>query len=154
MFGFIITKKRISELLTIVILSDIVLCLVLLKSANKGVEAMDLEPATDKIERIAFIENLGYKVDRAVEEEKKEIVIPHVLNDVLKEYLKIQNIGGYSPEKFMGKKADFYTYQLIFENRTDVYAHLIVADGKIIGGDISALSVEDGFIKPLVPINS
>jgi len=40
---------------------------------------------------------------------------------------------------------------LIFENRTDVYAHLLVANDVVIGGDISALSVENGFIKPLSP---
>lgn len=152
MFGFIVTKKRIYNILIVTFLSLAVLFLVLLKSADNKVDAKNLEPATDKIERIAFIENLGYKVDRSVEEEKKQIVIPYVLNDVLKEYLKIQKQGGFSPEKFAGEKVDFYTYKLIFENRTDVYAHLIVADGKIIGGDISALSLDDGFMNPLKPI--
>lgn len=153
MFGFIITKKRITNIALVVVLSFTVLCLVLLKSADNSVDAMDLEPATDKTERIAFIENLGYKVDRAIEEEKKQISIPYVLNDVLKEYLKIQKQAGFSPEKFAGKNAEFYTYKLIFEDRTDVYAHLLVSDGKIIGGDISALSVQNGFMKPLLPTN-
>jgi len=152
MLGFIVTKKQISNIVLVAALSVTLLCLVLFKSADNGVDAMNLQPATEKIERIAFIENLGYKVNTEVDEQKKQIVIPYVLNDVLKEYLKIQKSAGYNPEKFAGKKADIYTYELIFENRTDVYAHLIVVDGKIIGGDISAISVEDGFMKPLAPI--
>ena len=154
MIGFIVTKKRISNILLAVALVVTLLCLVVFKSSNNGVDAMNLESATDKIERIAFIENLGYKVDRAVEEEKKQIVIPFILNDVIKEYLKIQKSAGYSPEKFAGEKADLYTYKLDFEGRNDVYAHLIVVDGKIIGGDVSAISVDDGFINPLAPTHS
>lgn len=150
MFGFIITKKRISNIMLVMVLSLTLLSLVLFKSANRVEEV--LQPATAEMERIAFIENLGYKVNRNQSEQKKQIEIPYLLSDVYKEYLNIQKSAGYSPEKYAGKKVDLYTYELIFENRTDVYAHLLVADGKIIGGDISALSVEDGFINPLVPM--
>lgn len=154
MFGFIVTKKRISNILIVVVLSFVLLGLVLIKSADNSVDAINLTTATDKLERIAFIENLGYKVDKSVDEDKKQIVIPYILNDVLKKYLEIQKTAGYSPEKFAGKKADVYTYKLTDENRTDLYAHLILVDGKIIGGDISAISAEDGFINPLSPKNT
>ena len=151
MFGFIITKKRISNIMLVTVLVLVLLSLVLFKV--KGKTDVDvLQPATAEIERIAFIENLGYKVNRNVSEQKKQIEIPYVLNDVYKEYVKIQNNAGYYPEKYSGETVDLYTYELIFENRTDVYAHLLVAGGKIIGGDISALSVENGFINPLIPI--
>ena len=151
MFGFIITKKRISNIMLVTVLVLTLLSLVIFKSTD-GVEAEVLQPATAEIERIAFIENLGYKVNRNQPEQKKQIEIPYILNDVYKEYVKIQNSAGYYPEKYAGKRVDLYTYEIFFENRTDVYAHLLVADEKIIGGDISALSVENGFIYPLTPI--
>ncbi|MBQ3562481.1 MAG: DUF4830 domain-containing protein [Clostridia bacterium] len=150
MFGFIITKKRISNILLVLLLIIALLCLVLFKASNR-VEATTLQPATDSIERIAFIENMGYRVNKEVGEEAKQIEIPYVFGDIYGEYQKLQKQAGFDLEKYAGSKATLYTYSLIFENRTDVYAHLLVANDVVIGGDISALSVENGFIKPLSP---
>ena len=150
MFGFIITKKQISNVLLILVFALTLLCLVLFKASNR-VEAAALQPATDQIERIAFIENMGYRVNKEVGEEATQIEIPYVFNDVYSEYQNLQKQAGYDLEKYAGSKATLYTYSLIFEDRTDVYAHLLVVDNKVVGGDISALSVENGFIKPLSP---
>lgn len=150
MFGFIITKKRISNILLVLLLIIALLCLLLFKASNR-VEATTLQPATDSIERIAFIENMGYRVNKEVGEEAKQIEIPYVFGDIYGEYQKLQKQAGFDLEKYAGSKATLYTYSLIFENRTDVYAHLLVANDVVIGGDISALSVENGFIKPLSP---
>lgn len=150
MFGFITTKKRISNILLVLLLIIALLCLVLFKASNR-VEATALQPATDSIERIAFIENMGYRVNKEVGEEAKQIEIPYVFGDIYGEYQKLQKQAGFDLEKYAGSKATLYTYSLIFENRTDVYAHLLVANDVVIGGDISALSVENGFIKPLSP---
>ena len=95
---------------------------------------------------------MGYKVNREIPEEQKQIEIPYVFSDIYKQYNEIQQKAGYGLEKYAGSKAELYTYSLIYENRTDVYAHLLVVDGKIIGGDISALSVTNGFINPLKPM--
>lgn len=150
MFGFIVTKKRISNILLVAVLVITLFSLVLFKAADKA-DAADLQPATDTIERIAFIENMGYKVNRDVAEDEKQIEIPNVFSDIYKEYQLIQQKAGFDVEKYAGSKATLYTYSLIYNDRTDVYAHLLVVDKKIIGGDISALSVEDGFINPLMP---
>ena len=151
MFGFIITKKRISNILLVSVLVITLLCLVVFKASDK-LNTVALQPATDTLERIAFIENLGYKVNREISEESKQIEIPYVFNDIYKQYQAIQKKAGYDIEKYAGSKATLYTYSLIYKNRTDVYAHLLTVDGKIIGGDISALSVENGFINPLAPV--
>ena len=151
MVGFIITKKRISNILLCLVLLVTLLCLVVFKASN-GAEREVLQPATDSLERIAFIENMGYTVNKDIAEISKQIEIPYVFNDVYSEYQNLQKQAGYDLEKYAGSKATLYTYSLIFEGRSDVYAHLLVADERVIGGDISALSVEDGFIKPLTPI--
>ena len=148
MFGFIITKKKLSKILLIFVLGVTLLCLVLFKASDNK-KALALQPATDSLERIAFIENLGYKVNKEIPEESKQTQIPYVFSDIYKQYQEIQQKAGYDLTKYSGKDATLYTYSLIYENRTDVYAHLLVVDEKIIGGDISALSVDDGFINPL-----
>lgn len=148
MFGFIITKKQISKILLVFVLGITLLCLVVFKYSDQA-SPVSLQPGTDTLERIAFIENMGYKVNREAPEEVKEIEIPHVFSDIYKQYQEIQKKAEYDLEKYAGRKATLYTYSLIYENRTDVCAHLIVVDGKIVGGDISALSVENGFINPL-----
>ena len=150
MFGFIITKKRISNIMLVVLLVSLLLCFVLFK-AGRGTEVTDVSTGTDSIERIAFIENMGYKVNRDIPEEQKEIEIPFVFSDVYKRYQKLQQKAGYDLEKYAGSKVTLYTYNLLSEGRTDLYAHLLVLKGVIIGGDISALALEDGFIKPLAP---
>ena len=151
MFGFIITKKRISNILLITVLVITLLCLVIFKASDKA-DAAALESATDTLERIAFIENMGYKVNREIPEQSKQMEIPYVFSDIYKQYQAIQQKAGYDLEQYAGSKATLYTYSLIYENRTDVCAHLLVADEKIIGGDISALSVDNGFINPLSPM--
>ena len=152
MFGFIITKKKLLNILLVFVLGVTLLCLIVFKvSDNKNVVA--LQPATDTLERVAFIENLGYTVNRETPEESKDIQIPYVFNDIYNQYQKIQQKAGYDLSKYSGNNATLYTYSLIYKNRTDVYAHLLVVDEKVIGGDISALSVEDGFINPLTPMN-
>jgi hypothetical protein len=123
----------------------------LFKVSNKA-QTVELQPASDILERVAFIENMGYTVNKDAEEEVKQIEIPYVFNDVYSEYQALQKKAGFDLEKYAGSKATLYTYSLVFENRTDVYAHLLVVNKKVIGGDISALSVENGFIKPLSPI--
>lgn len=148
MFGFIITKKQISKILLVFVLGITLLCLVVFKYSDQA-SPVSLQPGADTLERIAFIENMGYKVNREAPEEVKEIEIPHVFSDIYKQYQEIQKKAEYDLEKYAGRKATLYTYSLIYENRTDVCAHLIVVDGKIVGGDISALSVENGFINPL-----
>ena len=150
MFGFVVTKKRISGIMLTVMLFALLLSLILFKSFG-NVKAEYLDPATDKLERIAFIENLGYKVNRDIPEEKCEIEIPYIFSDIYSEYEKIQQKAGYNLENYAGQKVNHYTYSIVTEDRYDVYAHLLVADGFIIGGDISALSVEDGYINPLSP---
>ena len=63
----------------------------------------------------------------------------------------MQQKAGYDLSDDRGKQVLLYTLKLCDPERDDVYAHLIVSDSRIIGGDIAALSVEDGFMDPLVP---
>lgn len=150
MIGFVTTKKRISTVLLVLFLASLLLALVLWKAEQTASAEKLPENATDTNSRIVFLETIGYKVDAKVKEEAKQIEIPHIFSDVYKTYQQLQLDAGYDLEKFAGKPATLYTYHLEYPTRDDVYAHLIVYDNSIIGGDISALSVEDGFMRPLL----
>lgn len=151
MIGFVTTKSKISTFLLAVLLIIILICTVVLKVDGSAVAGSEmLQPATHKVERIAFIENLGYTVNHNQKEQSKQVEIPYIFSSTYEGYQQIQLKAGYDLKKYAGKKATLYTYNLIYESRSDVYANLLVADNVIIGGDISAISVVDGFIKPLI----
>jgi len=148
MIGFVATKKSISTVLLVVFLSLILLALIIFK-ADQTASAEVLERnALDTKSRITFLKNLGYEIEGS--EEEKQIEIPYIFSNVYKTYQDIQKPAGYDLEKFAGKPATLYTYHLKYPTRNDVYAHLIVYKDSVIGGDISALSVEDGFMRPLL----
>lgn len=151
MIGFVTTKSKISTFLLTVLLMVILICTVVFKVSGSVASGGESGyPAGEKIERIAFIENLGYIVNKAVEEQSKQVEIPYIFSDTYEGYQQIQLKAGYDLKKYMGSKVTLYTYNLMYENRNDVYANLLVLDNAVIGGDISALSVTDGFINPLV----
>lgn len=151
MIGFVTTKNRISTVLLIIFLALILLALVVFK-ANQTASAQVLyKNAENTSGRIAFLKEMGYSVDG--EEESKQIEIPYIFSSVYEKYQEIQKLAGYDLEKYAGKPAVLYTYHLSYDTRNDVYAHLIVYKDAIIGGDISALSVEDGFMRPLLAEN-
>lgn len=149
MIGFVTTKNKISTIFLVILLVIVLLVLVISKGASASAENENLHSGEYREERIAFIENMGYKVNGNAPEDIKEIEIPNVFSDVYEQYQKIQLEAGFDLKKYSGRKATLYTYNLNYSNRTDVYAHILVSDSVIIGGDISALSVSDGFMKPL-----
>lgn len=150
MIGFITTKKQISTVLLIIFLSIILLVAVIWKAGN-ATAATNLNQSDEKvIDKIAFIENLGYTVDRTVKEESKEINVPTTFSGMYEKYQQIQLEGGYDLTKYAGMTVTVYAYKLVYQGRSDVYAHLVIYNETVIGGDIAALSVSDGFIYPLV----
>ena len=150
MFFKVTTKKTLSKyflsfVLLIVILSS---GLFLFSDSVKGEE---LPKNADTIEkRVVFIENLGFFVDGTFMEEVKEVEIPYKFSDVYEEYNGLQQKGGYSLKEYCGKKVKHYTLKLKDKTRSDVYAHLLVYNGYVIGGDISAIAVADGYMLPLI----
>ncbi len=149
MIGFVTTKKHISTVLLIMLLSVVLLVAVFWKTdqANATQAGQNAEAVVP--DRISFIESLGYTVDRGVAEETKEITVPDTFSGLYAKYQQIQLEAGYDLTKYSGEKVTLYTYKLVYEGRNDVYAHLVLHDGVIVGGDIAALSVSDGFIYPL-----
>lgn len=100
---------------------------------------------------IEFLSENGYSVSSPI---TKEITIPEKFGEVYEEYNKLQKKQGFDLSRYKGRSAVSYTFSVIGytdENGTidnSVEAHILVCDGKIIGGDIASTRL-DGFMKPI-----
>ncbi len=102
-------------------------------------------------DRVAYLQKLGYSV-KSESETKTDIVIPSDFGGVYKQYNKLQKKAGFNLEEFRKNGAVMYTYSVEnFKDKSEVYANLLVHNGKIIGGDISSIE-NGGFTLPLVNI--
>lgn len=149
MFSLMVTKKRMSFTFIIFILLAVFVCTIMFRAEKVYSAAFSAGEAKTEEQRVMFLQEKGYSVDKNYKSEKKETVIPYVFSDVYKNYNEIQKIGGYNLENFCGKKVEIYTYKLIYSGRDDVYAHIILYNSAVIGGDIAAISADSGFMNPL-----
>ncbi len=74
-----------------------------------------------------------------------ELIIPKEFNDVWEKYNNLQKENGYDLSLYKGKRCKRYTYLIPSQNAR---ANVIVAEGKIIGGDISGITL-DGIMIPI-----
>ena len=91
-----------------------------------------------------IVRQMGYDV----EEKPCEIVeftIPEKFTPVYEKYNSMQKESGYNLENYRGRKCKRYTYLIPTEN---IRANILVCDGKIIGGDISGITL-DGIMIPI-----
>ena len=91
-----------------------------------------------------IVRSMGYNPENEIYE-AVEFTIPETFNDVYIRYNKLQKQGGFDLEKYTGKKCVRYTYLIPDKNAR---ANIIVYNGKVIGGDISGITL-DGIMIPL-----
>ena len=97
-----------------------------------------------------FLKSYGYEAEKQpllIE----EIIIPSEFDDAYESYNNLQKISGFNLEKFKGYRVKKYTYLVTNypDAKEDIYANLLIYNGKVIGGDVSASS-NDGFVHGFV----
>lgn len=103
--------------------------------------------------RLTFLAGFGWSVN-AAPTETQEVRIPSTADsDVFARYNDLQRSQGFDLQKYEGKKATRYVYEILnYPDATEpVYATLIVYRGKIIGGDVTATAANGkmhGFAMP------
>lgn len=128
----------------------IVLAYISLAYINHGSGNIRIMPAGTNEERISILESFGWEVsEEAIERE--EVQIPDPLDEVYREYNKLQTPIGLDLERFAGKQAVRYTYEV--KNHKDaagrqVRANLLVHDSQLVAGDIMVTAI-DGFMHAL-----
>ena len=97
-------------------------------------------------DRIAFLEQFGWKVDSEVTEEVT-MKIPREFDRVMNTYNELQKKAGLDLSKYRGREVTRYSYNVTnypgYEGK--VTANVIVYKNRVIGGDVSSSDVE-GFI--------
>lgn len=97
-------------------------------------------------DRIAFLDQFGWRVDGTPTEEVK-VTIPSSFDKVFVGYNDLQKQQGLDLSKYKGKEVTRYTYRVT--NYPDyegtVYANLLIYRGKVIGGDICSAD-QNGFV--------
>ena len=82
----------------------------------------------------------------------RQIRIPDQLDEVYTVYNSLQIEQGYNLDQYLGRTVELYTYTVTnYDGEDEVYAHLMVCDGMIIGGDISSARL-DGFMHGIIQV--
>lgn len=101
-------------------------------------------------QQVTFLKSYGYEAEKQpllIE----EIIIPSEFDEKYNAYNEYQKISGFDLSKYKGFRAKKYTYLIVNypDAKEDVYANLLIYNGKVIGGDVSASSY-GGFVHGFV----
>ena len=106
-------------------------------SGDAGVSAR-----TDQ-ERVAFLASCGWEAEPEPVE-VQDVLIPETFNEVYERYQELQRKQGYDLTAYCGKTVRRYSYAVInhLDQSAPVRANLLVAGGKLIGGDICSAALD------------
>lgn len=94
-------------------------------------------------DRIAFLAQFGWEVNPEPLE-VRDVIIPAEFDENYEEYNAMQKPLGFDLSQHMGRRVKKWVYQVTNypSIRNNVNATLLIADGKVIGGDISSIGAE------------
>lgn len=136
-----LTKRSLSLVLAVTVI--LVLISLRLFSVGKSAPNGETEEA-----RMLYIEELGLTADDSASTAEK-IIIPESFSELYREYNAIQKQAGFDLSDYKGKEVTLYTYPFGADGKKML--HLLVFNGRIIGGDIASLEA-DSELKPLLPL--
>ena len=139
-FFLTLSKKHLAIILAAIIIALIILGQFVTAKGSK------INGSTNAL-RVQYIKSLKLEPDDS-NVSSKVIVIPEKFSKVYKEYNQLQKKAGFDLNRYKGKSATVYTYPL---SGSENLLHLIVCEGRIIGGDIAETKI-DGEMKPLVTL--
>ncbi|MBE6753018.1 MAG: DUF4830 domain-containing protein [Ruminococcaceae bacterium] len=101
--------------------------------------------------RVQFLSQFGWEIETeplAV----KEVIIPVKFDEVYSQYAQLQSRQGFNLQALSGKRAKLWTYKVTNYPGANgaVLANILVKDGVVVGGDISAAAA-DGFMHGFDP---
>lgn len=142
MFYLTFNKKK--TLIILLVVNIVLILIMAFATVNALNEKMDSKALRGK-----YLESLGYSIDNSFDEEIKIIVLPTSFSKVYLNYNELQKRNGFNLEKYKGFEITQYTIKVFDESkRDDLYAHILLHNGRLIGGDIATTAI-DGFMKGL-----
>lgn len=131
-----VNKKKIAILLGAV--AALILMLVLLLGGRQSVNTgADMTIASND-DRIRFLASFGWEVVTSPAE-TSQVRIPADTSEVFERYNTLQKAMGYDLSAYAGKAVMRYVYTVKnYPGATEpVYATILIADNRVIGGDIT-----------------
>lgn len=151
------SKIKIFAIFAAILAIGIVSIVLITKSSNSNNAPAAMPPAEmmtveNNDQRVAFLEYFGWKVI-GDPTEVAEVTIPDAFDEVYTNYNVIQKEQGLDLEAYKGKTVQRYVYLITNypDGKSNVYAHLLVCDNVIVGGDVSSSELEGfmhGFLQP------
>lgn len=101
--------------------------------------------------RLSFLKSFGWEAEETPTL-VKEITVPKTFDEVYTRYNEeIQLPEGYDLRRYAGKQVTLYVYRILnYPTEEEVTANLLVADGKVVGGDLCSVRL-DGFMHGFTP---
>ncbi|ADU21020.1 DUF4830 domain-containing protein [Ruminococcus albus] len=129
-----------------VIAAALAVLLVLGLKGRSNIHILDSES-----KRRTFLHEMGWEVPEKFDE-VKTILIPEDWSEVYINYNELQKQQGFDLTPYKGMQVQVYTYKVLnypeHEKDDCILCHLMVSDGKLIGGDVSS-TASDGFMQGL-----
>ncbi len=144
---FVLTAKiSKSKLIALAVLLIAAVVLIVLLSSGSG-GGSDAPVGTSNDDRVAYLATHGWNVNATANEMQKVKIPDTADNRVFARYNDLQRSQGFDLTDYAGREVMRYVYEILNYPDADspVYATVLVADGKIIGGDVTN-SADDGII--------
>ncbi len=145
---FVLTAKiSKSKLIAAFVLLIAAILMIILLATGSGGDASGAPVGTSNDDRVAYLATYGWSVNATASETQKVKIPEFSDNRVFSRYNELQKSQGFDLTDYAGREVMRYVYEILNYPDADspVYATVLVADGKIIGGDITN-SADDGVI--------
>lgn len=118
--------------------------------AKSETEADEMFAMSSNAQRVEFLNKQGWIV-KPDPVSKEEVTIPSEFDGVYSEYAALQQSQGFDLEKYKGKPAVIFKYQVLNypDHPENVNATMIISSDRLIGGDVS-MTGEGGFTESLI----
>lgn len=144
------SKKGIKIFLFLTLIVAAIAAVALWGKSKSETETDEILAMSSNAQRVEFLNKQGWIV-KPDPLSKEEITVPSDFEGVYAEYAELQKSQGFDLEKYKGKPATLFTYQVLNypDHPENVVATLVVSSDKLIGGDVS-MTGEGGFTEPLI----
>jgi hypothetical protein len=141
-FSTKVTKRKVISLA--LICSCLALIILLsIPQPKSSVDNVNQVVAKTNEERVAYLSDFGWSVS-SEPIEVVDVVIPKDFDEVYESYNMIQKLQGFDLSEYKGMKATRYTYEVNnYPTKQDspIHANMLLVDNKLIGGDITSVSM-------------
>lgn len=108
-------------------------------------KANDEQNAATPADVVRFLQGFGWELDE-IPVSVKNVQIPAEFSEVYEEYNSLQKKQGYDLSKHRTDYASNYCFKVTnHQSGGEVFANVLVIDGKVVGGDICSYSLS-GFM--------